>query len=223
MGTISTILVIIDGVLCFILGLWVLLKNITRNFYFSFFIFSWSVAVWAMIRYAFYTSDELNIFLYRETYSAGGFVLLAAGPMLLYFLNEKTNRYLISFYYLAGIFLISVPFWDHITITNLTLTNNTLNYDVGFPYYLYFALTFFPLLYVFVRLVMALFTGSRKLITLLLLGGFMIFITSEFVYGFVLPALKIAPAVPVDSFASIIFILMAAFAISNYEKEKPAY
>jgi hypothetical protein len=222
MGLTSAVLLAINGGICFIFGLWVFLKNIEKNLYFTFFIFSWSVTLWAMIRFAFYTSSDTNIFLYREIYSTGGLALLAGGAMLLYYLKDKPNKYLVGFYYLSGIFLVTVPFWDHITITNLTLDNGILNYQVGFPYYLYFTLTFIPLLYVSVLMIIDIFKNrSRTNTTLLLLAGFLIFQGSEFIYGFILPALKIAPAIPVDSVASIIFIILAAIGIMKYGK-KPA-
>jgi hypothetical protein len=216
---------IADAAICFTLGLWVLLRGVTKKVNFAFYIFSWSVTLWAIDRYAFYTNTSSGFF-FREIYALATVALLTGGAWIIYLIIEKPNKFLIGFYYSISAFYVTTPFWDHWSMQNQVIKNGILTYKVEFTYFLYIGLAFFPVFYVFYLLLKQLwglsrYTKSYRWYQLVFITiGFGTYFITEFIYGFALFLFNMGPAVPVDYFASIIFIIFSAYALIALDKER---
>lgn len=207
---------------CLVFGLWVLLKDITKNLNLTFFIFSWSIVIWAIDRYAFY-NDPSSAFLFRGIYATASLALLTSGPWILYLIKERPNKLLISYYYLAALVIFSAPLWDHYTMGNPVIKHGVIHYSITFPYYIYISVVFLSVFYIFSLLVKELTKLSVNkdyhwYQLLYVSVGYFVFFITEFIYGFVLTAFNLGPSAPIDYFSSVVFIAFAAYALVKLDQ-----
>lgn len=214
------ILSISTAVTCFVLGLLVLLKNVFNNLSFTFFIFSWFVTIWALVSYAFFI-DQSNFLLYKIAYAMGGACLLTTAPWVFYLLKKKPSKYLITLFYAASIFLITIPFWDKSAITNFASHNNTYTFSFGPSYYLYSAVIFLTVLYLFYILLKSIFktSGEEQYRIIFVFTGLFIYFFGELAFGLILPILDLTPSAPLDNLAAISFMGFASFGLLKFDKD----
>jgi len=204
--------------ICFLIGLYIFLKNPLKNFNFMFFIFTWFITIWAMLSYAFFL-DQTNELLYKIAFSLGGVCILTTIPWVLFLLNTD-NKFLIRLPYIFSALLVSVPFWDKWAMYNYVSDNNTYSYDTGISYYFYVGIVLCAIVYLFYILIKNLFVNdtNKKRIVLFVLIGYTIYISGEMYFGLILPVINYTSSIPYDNVGALIFVVASAVGLMKYDK-----
>ena len=214
---VMTITILIAAVCNLILGFLVYKSDPKNNLHRWYGIFGLITGIWVLSNYL--ISIFSTVFWIKTVYAIGALVPASALMWIFYFCEAETRRKKkIVLLFVAAVFFI-IPFIDKLFLFNIKKVYlGGVDGEYGPAFYLYIVYMFWLSAYMIYELILKYKKSSdiKKMQTEFVLIGTFIWMFFVLMVDFVLPIFGISQYIPLDTPASLVFLIFTAYAITKH-------